>query len=401
MFFFFPYGTDAPIYYRPIITLVLIAVNVFVFVLGIVSAESGNPEQIRAYALIIGDGLHPAQWLTCNFLHAGIWHLIVNMIFLWSFGLIVEGKLGPLKTLLVYLGIGIVHGAVVQTLMLGHEVNYCLGASGAIFGLMSLCLVWSPENAIIGFLFAMFRFMIRCEPAYEVPLKVFVALYMAWQILMLCISGGELSSEFLHLIGAAVGLFVGIVMLRYGLVDCEHWDIFSVWAGHHRLTDAERKQIEEEKPANKQRKEEEIKKRKNLMLTGIQSAIQAGTPLPALGIARKMSQQFPDWFLPEQDLFVMIKLLLEQNEQSEAMTAMRDYLARYTSRAAMIRLKMAQFFVQQNKPNSALDVLAKIDTGTLDDRQRQFYQQLQDRIVVVKKQIESSESGTYDIAETD
>ena len=71
--------------------------------------------------MAFGDGLHPMQWITCNFLHAGLLHLVGNMLFLWSFGLIIEGKLGWYKTLAVYLGIGVVQGAIVQVLMLGSH----------------------------------------------------------------------------------------------------------------------------------------------------------------------------------------------------------------------------------------------------------------------------------------
>ena len=66
-----------------------------------------------------GNGLHPAQWLTSHFAHADMMHLVGNMAFLWSFGLIVEGKLGWWKTLVTYLGVGIVHGAFTQLVMLG------------------------------------------------------------------------------------------------------------------------------------------------------------------------------------------------------------------------------------------------------------------------------------------
>ena len=70
------------------------------------------------YALALGDGLHPVQWVTHNFLHIGIGHLVGNMIFLWAFGMVVEGKLGPFSYLLVYLLIGTLHGALTQTLFL-------------------------------------------------------------------------------------------------------------------------------------------------------------------------------------------------------------------------------------------------------------------------------------------
>ena len=138
MFLYLPYSTDAPIYYRPIVTIAMIVINVLVFFMF-------TQEEIEPFMLAIGAGLHPGQWLTANFLHADIFHLTFNMFFLWVFGLIIEGKLGYLKMLVVYLGIGINFGATIQILMQGHEPSYGLGASAIIFGLAAMSLVWAPE----------------------------------------------------------------------------------------------------------------------------------------------------------------------------------------------------------------------------------------------------------------
>jgi membrane associated rhomboid family serine protease len=89
MFFFIPYGTDAPIYHWPITTVLLIAVNCVIFFL-----ELTYPEQAQEYILVFGQGMHPSQWITSNFMHAGFMHLAGNMFALWSFGLVTEGKLG-------------------------------------------------------------------------------------------------------------------------------------------------------------------------------------------------------------------------------------------------------------------------------------------------------------------
>ena len=99
-----PWGTDAPLYHRPIATVGLIVVNVFVYLM--------FPTALyQDWTLVLGDGIHPAQWVTNLFLHSGIWHVAGNMIFLWTFGFVVEGKLGWWAFMLVYLGLGIVESA--------------------------------------------------------------------------------------------------------------------------------------------------------------------------------------------------------------------------------------------------------------------------------------------------
>ena len=78
----------------------------------------------------LGDGIHPLQWLTNNFLHAGFFHLAGNMIFLWTFGLVVEGKLGWWAFLLVYLGLGVGESAGMQILVHSETPVHMLGVIG-------------------------------------------------------------------------------------------------------------------------------------------------------------------------------------------------------------------------------------------------------------------------------
>ena len=111
---FLPYSTDAPIYYFPWMTIVLIVVNGITFAITMMGLQS------EGWLLTFGDGLHPVQWVAYNFLHFGPFHLIGNMFFLWAFGIVVEGKLGWWKFLALYLGIGVLGGILIQTAMLGH-----------------------------------------------------------------------------------------------------------------------------------------------------------------------------------------------------------------------------------------------------------------------------------------
>ena len=71
------------------------------------------------------------------------------MLFLWAFGIVVEGKLGPVKYLLAYLLIGTLHGAFVQILLRTSSLNLpAAGASAVIYGLMAICMIWAPRNEL-------------------------------------------------------------------------------------------------------------------------------------------------------------------------------------------------------------------------------------------------------------
>ena len=121
MIFYVPYGTDAPIYHRPIITIAMIVINYIVYVMLAASPFGSISETAEPYMLAIGSGLHPVQWLTNNFLHVGFFHFLGNMFFLWIFGLVIEGKIGPYKMLAVYLGIGVLYGAAMRQYLERHQ----------------------------------------------------------------------------------------------------------------------------------------------------------------------------------------------------------------------------------------------------------------------------------------
>ncbi len=112
-----PYSTDAPIYYFPWMTIGLIVMNAITFGITLMGLNS------EGWLLTYGHGLHPLEWVAYNFLHFGPLHLIGNMFFLWAFGIVVEGKLGWWKFLILYLSVGICGGLLIQTAMLGYRAD--------------------------------------------------------------------------------------------------------------------------------------------------------------------------------------------------------------------------------------------------------------------------------------
>jgi len=359
MILYFPYGTDAPIYYRPIITIAMIVINYIAYVLFATSPFGATDmERMEPYMLAIGSGLHPIQWLTTNFLHAGFGHYFFNMLFLWVFGLVVEGKLGPRKMLAVYLGIGILYGASMQIATLGIEPTHGLGASAIVFGLAVMCLLWAPRNTIEGVIIVWFVFVKFKH--FSVKISTMVGIAVTLQVLVLILSGGGISSELLHLAGAAVGLIVGLTVLKMKLVDCEYWDIFSVLSGKNVMQDDERRKLEANKPENIKRWTEKRQKRQNLLAEEIELALHNQTPLPGFIIAQRKEREFTNWTLPQELHLKMIQQLLGGKHWTEAITSMRQYLERHEKQSAFVRLMLAQALLTQNKPSAAMKVLNDI-----------------------------------------
>jgi len=222
MILLFPYRTDAPVYHVPVGTIGLIIINVIAFVAMFGASEEGFESSILQY----GEGLKPLQWVTSNFVHGGFWHLAGNMVALWTFGFLVEGKVGPLVFVPLYLGMGFVQCGLEQAVMshAGHGGSF--GASAILFGLMAISLVWSPRNdvGVAGILF--FR-----PVSFDAPVVVFTLVMFGWEALQAWIVGFSTSTAILHMSGAVIGLLVGIAFVKLHWVDCEGWDIFAVMTG--------------------------------------------------------------------------------------------------------------------------------------------------------------------------
>jgi len=388
--FYIPYGTDAPVYYRPLVTVAMIVVNFLVFVLF-------TREQIEPYMLAMGSGLHPLQWLTTNFLHSDIFHLLGNMLFLWVFGLVVEGRLGSLKMLGLYLGLCVLFGAIVQLLTLGCEPNFRLGSSGVIFALAAMSFIWVPERQVHAVFVWWIIFRVGFKDV-ETSISIIVGFFAVLQITWSCFFGSGLIGELGHIVGAALGLMVAIVLLKMNLVDCEYLDIFSVWAGHDLMTEEDRAALEESKPENIKRRTEARQKQQNLLDDGIESALQNQTPLPAFVIAGRKEREFPGWTLPQASHLKLIQQLLSGKHWTEAISSMQQYLERHQEQSVFVRLMLAQAFLVQNKPKAAINVLQNISQQEIGEEQQSVVRKIQKKAEAMQQN--NQEEEYYELDDT-
>ena len=163
-----PIGTDVRPRKPPLANYILIAINILMFLFtDYFGADAGQ----RLKSLYTLDAARPLlfQYITYQFLHGDIGHLIGNMLFLWIFGNAVCDRMGAIGYWLFYLSGGIFAGFMFAL----RADNPILGASGAIAAVTTAFLVLYPRVHVTMFLW-IFVFM----TTFQVPalLLIFVSL---------------------------------------------------------------------------------------------------------------------------------------------------------------------------------------------------------------------------------
>ncbi len=159
----FPYADDnRDRLRRPVVTIVLIAINVVAFLYTVMLPTADRnffvanwgviPVRITQYAAFTRANpeiTSPfiATLFTSMFLHGGWWHIIGNMLFLWVFGDNVEDRIGPFRFVIFYIACGLV-GNVTHIVTNINSLAPSIGASGAIAGVLGGYIVLRPRGQV-------------------------------------------------------------------------------------------------------------------------------------------------------------------------------------------------------------------------------------------------------------
>src|SRR5947207_3373056 len=127
---------------RPTFTYVFLAVNIVVFVLMAFAGGSTNELTLMAFGVKSNPEIAQGQWwrfVTPIFIHIGLLHLLFNSYALWIVGPQVEKLYGGARFVILYVltGVAGVYGSYFY-----HPNTESAGASGAIFGLFGVLLVF-------------------------------------------------------------------------------------------------------------------------------------------------------------------------------------------------------------------------------------------------------------------
>src|SRR5438874_7304090 len=147
-----------------------------------------------------------------------------------------------------------------------------------------------------------------------------------------------MTSQILHLMGAATGFAIGAAMVKWKWVDCENWDLFSVWKGRNMMT---REQLAEEALSSDEMKAK-LASLQDQMRLKIREFLAAGGAGAALALHRRGKKQFgAAWQLKEEDHVELIGGLRKSQQWNDAVEIMVEYLKTLQPRAGIVLLALA------------------------------------------------------------
>jgi membrane associated rhomboid family serine protease len=220
---------------RPVVTWILIAINVAVFLWEVAFTANFTNGRAMAYMLLnygsipllVVDGisrldpgsLYPV--FTSMFLHGGYAHIFGNMLYLYIFGDNIEDKFGRLGYIAAYLTFGVI-GSLAHSFYayLTEGVQQCtfamvgvystctpaVGASGAISGILGAYLVLFPRARVISVV--IYYYIIRLVP---IPAIFYLGFWFLLQFFLGSLGAGGGVAYWAHIGGFVAGVVAGLV----------------------------------------------------------------------------------------------------------------------------------------------------------------------------------------------
>lgn len=217
---FLPIGDINPCRRTPVLNWGLIAANVLVFFLFGLSGGQYYAQVVQAYGFIPSRFAAEHDLLTMftsMFLHGDMWHLAGNMLFLWICGDNVEDMLGWFGYLCFYLACGLAAGFGHMAIAAGSSVP-CIGASGAISGVLGAYVLFFPQSRIK----VLYFFNLWWSGIWLLPAWGAIGFWFLEQAIFTALSvGGDQTTGVAyaaHVGGFALGAVVAVALRGGGLV---------------------------------------------------------------------------------------------------------------------------------------------------------------------------------------
>ncbi len=188
---------------------------------GVVHLQQLPPDvhsiRLRPDQLYYGASPHPV-WLTIfssMFMHSGLLHIGGNMLVLWVFGNNIEDALGKVRYIIFYLVCGLA-AALAQIAINPSSLIPTLGASGAVAGVMGAYLILYPHARVLTIVPIVIGFIVEI-PAFWV-LVVWIGLNVFQGVTGIGTEHGGGVAYFAHIGGFFAGLVIIQLLGGKGLV---------------------------------------------------------------------------------------------------------------------------------------------------------------------------------------
>jgi membrane associated rhomboid family serine protease len=387
MFFLIPTATDAPSYHWPFATIGMIVFNCVVLGLQFAFPEAAE------FFILRYQVFNPIAWFSSCCMHAGIIHLLGNMVLLAICGWVIEGKVGWWKFLLIFFAIGVPANIFEQLVMFSFSDGGSLGASGVIYGMLAITMIWAPENNITFTYFGVFFFR-PIAGAFSISIMAFCFVMIGIEFLTVWFSFFKMSSALLHLMGVVPGALIGYLTVKLRLVDCEGYDLLSVQSGNAGKRVRTRAQDRENKERRKQLREEAAELEQD-GLNRVESYIRDGHFEMAVHKFRMLRRKNSSLVMTELQYVALINgLSSKPKTEPLAIELMKSYLEHYETLKITLVLKLAKYALKhEGRPKKCLEILRQLEGETLGGKQRK---QAQAMIQLARREIAE---GSLDLSE--
>jgi membrane associated rhomboid family serine protease len=209
----------------------LIGINVVVWVLWLIAQDRGGGGPLhtfmREHFMTSLEHLkygYVHTLLTSAISHMDLQHILFNMLALWIFGEMVEGRYGYRNTLGIYVCCGILSSTLhCFSYFLGPyaQLGPALGASGSVMGFAMIAAMLYPKRTFL------FMFVI------PMPLWLLVTIYIISDVAGIIGSTNSGIANFAHLGGA----FAGFLMQKFELMpfNADRGETFKLFRGLRKL----------------------------------------------------------------------------------------------------------------------------------------------------------------------
>jgi len=211
-----PIGDVNPRRRFPVVTVVIIVINLLVFVYQNLLTDPALERFVLSAGMVpylVTNTFGPSTaitLLTSAFLHGSWMHILSNMLYLWIFGDNVEDRLGPLGFVLFYLAAAVAAG-LAQVLVYPASQIPTIGASGAVAGVLGAYAVLYPRTRVRTLIFLFYIVRIVQLPALIVLGFWFVTQLFSGLAAITTMSMGGVA-WFAHIGGFVAGLIVGRIV---------------------------------------------------------------------------------------------------------------------------------------------------------------------------------------------